>query len=153
ALAHAAQWALRRAGNWPAVLKYLDDPGTTPFRAIARRAVARQYDTEVVDGLVERLGRETDSSRGREYAEALARVYKKPDAWSCWGFRPPPRPANSIAWERSAAIEQALDRVLADADAAVRLHVLRVMRREQVPARAATLGRWLKEERQADRVA
>src|SRR5262249_38130289 len=58
AIAHAAQWALRRAGDWQAVLKFLDEPGTEPFRAIARRAVAEQYDNGLADGLIERLRKE-----------------------------------------------------------------------------------------------
>src|SRR5262249_36508100 len=31
ALAHAALWSLRHAGNWPAVLKCLDETDTDPF--------------------------------------------------------------------------------------------------------------------------
>jgi putative membrane-bound dehydrogenase-like protein len=154
ALAHAAQWALRRSGNWPAVLKLLDEPNGEPFRAIARRAVADQYDKGVVDGLIERLKNEPDAARRREYADLLARVCKRPaDPWTYWGFRPPPRPANSVAWGRSEAIARALDGALADPEQAVRLDVLRRMLREKVPAETATLGRWLKEERDADTVA
>jgi putative membrane-bound dehydrogenase-like protein len=154
ALAHAAQWALRRSGNWPAVLRCLDEPGSDPFRALARRAVAGRYEREVVDGLAERLGRETDPARRREYAALLARVGRKPATpWAYWGFRPPPRPANTVAWERTEAIEQALDRALADADRAVRRDILRHMIREKVPARPATLGRWLAEEHDASAVA
>jgi putative membrane-bound dehydrogenase-like protein len=153
ALAHAAQWALRCSGNWSAVLKLLDEPNGEPFRAIARRAVADQYDSGVVDGLIERLKKESDAGRRREYADLLARVYKKPASpWTYWGFRPPPRPANSVAWERSEAIAQALDGVLADPDRSARLDVLRRMLREKVPAGTATLGRWLKEEGDADAV-
>jgi putative heme-binding domain-containing protein len=152
ALAHAAQWTLRRAGNWPAILKLLDEPSAEPIRAIAQRAAADQYNSVVVDGLIERLKKEADASRRRDYADLLTRVYKKPAAWVYWGFRPPPRPANSVTWERTEAIEQALDRVLADADRAVRLDVLRRMVREKVPARTATLAAWLKDERQADNV-
>jgi putative heme-binding domain-containing protein len=154
ALAHAAMGTLRRADNWPAVLQLLDEPSTEPFRAIARRAVAGQYDTVVVDGLIERLKKERDSGRRREYAELLARVYKKPTVpWTYWGFRAPPRPANTAAWERSEAIAQALDAALADPDRAVRRDVLRWMLREQVPAGTDTLGRWLGEERDAGTVA
>jgi putative membrane-bound dehydrogenase-like protein len=148
ALTHAAQWAMRQSGNWPAVLKLLDEPSAEPFRAVARRAVADQYVPAVVDGLIERLHRETAAARRREYADLLTRVYKKPDpAAPYWGFRPAPRPANAVAWERSGAIEQALDGVVAD------LAVLRRMLREKVPARPATLGRRLEAERDADAVA
>src|SRR5262249_18975172 len=134
--------------NWPAVLKLLDEPSAEPFRAVARRAVADQYIPAVVDGLIERLHREADAGRRRGYADLLTRVYKKPDpAAPSWGFRAAPRPGNTVAWERSDAVEQALDGVVAD------LAVLRRMLREKVPARAATLGRRLAEERDADAVA
>lgn len=154
ALAHAALWALRQSDNWLAVLKLLDDRDATPMRAIALRALAEQYDTQVVDGLMERLKREADASRRREYADLLTRVYKKPASpWTYWGFRPPPRPANSVDWERTAAIERALDSVLGDADRTVRLDALRRMLREKVPAKTASLGRWLTEEHQPESVA
>lgn len=154
ALGHAAQWALRRAGNWPAVLTLLDEPSTEPIRAIARRAVAEQLAPVVVDGLLERLRKEPDARRRQEYADALTRVHRKPaEPWTYWGFRPPPRPAGSVAWERTEAIEQALDRILADPDRAVRLGTLRRMAREKIPARTPTLARWLDEERHFDAVA
>jgi putative heme-binding domain-containing protein len=147
ALAHAIQWALRQSGNWPAVLKLLDERASEPFRAIARRAVAEQYETAVVDGLIERLKKETDATRRREYADLLSRVHRKPAPWTYWGFRPPPRPANSVAWERTEAIERALDGALVGADRAGRLEVLRRMLREKVPVRGKTVARWLEEER------
>src|SRR5262249_5973146 len=37
ALAHAAEWTMRRSGNWAAILKLLDEPDTSPWRRIARR--------------------------------------------------------------------------------------------------------------------
>jgi putative membrane-bound dehydrogenase-like protein len=154
ALAHAAQWALRRSGNWSAVLKLLDEPATDPLRAVALRAVAEQYESGLVDGLIERLKKEPEAARRREYADLLTRVWKKPATpWTYWGFRPPPRPANTVAWDRTEAVEQALQRVLADADRGVRSDVLRRMLREKVPAPTDALGRWLKEEREAGRVA
>jgi putative heme-binding domain-containing protein len=150
-LAHAAQQTLRRAGNFSAIFKLLDEPTTEPFRAIALRAVADQYDTEVVDGLMDRLRTESDASRRRAYADLLTRVWRKPVMEGYWGFRPPPRPANKVAWERTEAIEEALDRVLSDRS--VRLDVLRRMLREKVPVRTPTLVRWLREEDQPDGVA
>jgi putative membrane-bound dehydrogenase-like protein len=152
-LAHAVQWALRRSGDWPAVLKLLDKPGTEPLHAVARRAAAGQYDRGLVDGLIERLAKETDPVRRRELADLLTRVSKKPPPWTYWGFRAAPRPANTVAWERTEAIEQALDRVLADPDRGLRLTVLGRMLREKVPPGTDTLCRWLKEERQAETVA
>ena len=66
----------------------------------------------------------------------LARVYKTPGPWVYWGYRPAPRPANTVAWERTEAIAEALDRALDDPDDDVRLAVLRRMIREKVPTRA-----------------
>ncbi len=63
-LAHAAMQTLRRSGNWPAILKLLDLPGSDPVRAIALRAVAERYEPTVVDGLIERLGTEKEAARG-----------------------------------------------------------------------------------------
>jgi putative membrane-bound dehydrogenase-like protein len=154
ALAHAAMGALRRSGNWAAVSRLLDESSSEPFRAIALRAAAEQYDTGLVDRLIERLKKETDTDRRRAYAELLARVCKKPTVpWTYWGFRAGPRPANTVPWERSDAIARALDAALASSDERVRRGVLRCMLREQVPAEAETLGRWLEEERDAPTVA
>ncbi len=98
---HAVQQTLRRSGNWPAVLEWLDDAERRP---IALHALAEQADPEVVDGLLKRL----EASKDREIAELLARVHRKPGPWTYWGFRPGPRPANPVAWERTGAIETAL---------------------------------------------
>ncbi|HKB01709.1 MAG TPA: HEAT repeat domain-containing protein, partial [Gemmataceae bacterium] len=146
-LAHAAMQAIRSAGNWPAVLKLLDRPTGDPVRDIALRAVAGQYDGPLVDGLIARLKAEPDVSRRQAYADALTRVHRKPGPWVYWGYRPGPRPANAVDWDRTAAIATALGRTLADPDRAVRLAVLQRMQREKVPARSETLTRWLGEER------
>jgi putative membrane-bound dehydrogenase-like protein len=144
ALAHAAVQAMRRSTNWPAVLALLDGSDAEPVRALALRAIADRAETDVVDGLIARLSTERDPGRRRQYADALARVYKKPGAWVYWGYRPAPRPANTAAWERTEAITEALDGALADTDEAVRLAVLRRMMREGVPTRLTTLDRWMR---------
>src|SRR5262245_31333056 len=132
-------------------------PDTEPLRRIAMRALADQAEPEVVDAMIERLGPEapaaTGASRRRQYADLLTRVHKKPGPWVYWGYRPPPRPANTVAWERTAAIEKALDHVLADRDPAVRVAVLHRMQREKISTRLATLEAWLKTERDANTVA
>jgi glucose/arabinose dehydrogenase len=118
AIAHAAQITLRNCSNWPVVLKLLDEPSSDSFRKIAVRAVAGQYESTVIDGLIGWLSREKEPKRRQEYADLLSRVYKKPATpWTYWGFRPPPRPANTVAWERTDAIATALDGVLTDPDA------------------------------------
>lgn len=152
AIAHAAMQALRRSENWPRVLELLDLPASGTIRPIAVRAIADQAVPAVVDGLINRLG-DRDPVRRREYSDALTRVHKQPAEWVYWGYRPPPRPPSTVAWERTAAIEQALDRMLADADRTVRLAVLRRMQREKIPTRLPTLDAWLATERSADSVA
>jgi putative membrane-bound dehydrogenase-like protein len=143
ALAHAAMLALRRSANWAGVLALLDRPDSGPTRALALRALADRAEVVVVDGLIARLGTETSPERRRQYADLLARVYKKPGPWAYWGYRPAPRPANTVAWERTEAIAAALDRALDDSDDTVRLAVLRRMLREKVATRATTLRRRL----------
>lgn len=153
ALAHAAMQAMRAAGNWPAVLASLDRPTDDAVRGIALRAIAGRHESEVVDGLIARLKTETNANRRMAYADALTRVHRKPGAWVYWGYRPGPRTANTVDWDRTDAIAAALDQPLADPDLDVRLAVLRMMRREKVPARATTLAGWLREERGEDAVA
>jgi putative membrane-bound dehydrogenase-like protein len=153
ALAHAAMQTMRRSENSPALLKLLDERGSEPVRTIALRAVAERFDQQVVTGLIERLRTEPDAARRREYADALTRVCKKPGPWTYWGYRPPPRPANTVAWEQTEPIAQVLDQVLADPDRDVRLAVLHRMQREKVPVRLVTLGEWLKDEHQPERAA
>jgi putative membrane-bound dehydrogenase-like protein len=151
ALAHAAMQALRSARNWPAVLTWLDAPQSDPLRDIALRAFARQYDPELVDGLLARLVSEQDAARKIQYADCLARVYKKPAAWTYWGYRPPPRPANSVAWEKTEAIAQVMNAELAKADLLARGSLLELMHREKVNA-GIEVGKLLVEDRDTRRV-
>ncbi|HMF19846.1 MAG TPA: PVC-type heme-binding CxxCH protein, partial [Gemmataceae bacterium] len=151
ALEHAAMQTMRRSQNWPAILNLLD--GNGPIRDVALRSLSGIYNVEIVDGLLERLKKEPAAEKRRAYADALSRVYKKPGPWVYWGYRPAPRPAHSVAWERTAAIEKALDNVLADPDRTVRLETLKRMRREKVPVRLESLQKWLSEDFHGERVA
>lgn len=158
ALTHAAMMLLRRADNWPDVLKLLDvDAETTgvapPLRTLALLALANRANETIVDGLLARLQNEADPQRRREYLGLLARVYKKPAEWTYWGFRPAPRPPNSVAWERSERIAKAFDDALIDPDSSVRAFAVRQMLREAIPVRDEALTRWLKQETDPDAVA
>ena len=73
ALAHAAMQSLRLSSNWPAALELLDAPDDEPLRGIALRAMSRQYDAGLVDGLLERLV-------AREGWRSFARVCRLPGA-------------------------------------------------------------------------
>ncbi len=150
-LAHAVQQALRRAENWPAVLEWLDETDASPLRPIALRSLAEQAHVDVADGLLRRLETTPAPQRRRELAELLARIHRKPGPWVYWGFRPGPRPANTQLWERTEAIEKALDGVLRDPDRSVRLAVLRSLVREKIPPVPETLIRWLREDQDSER--
>lgn len=152
-LAHAAMNALRNSGNWDRILRLLDEPDGLVWRDIALRALAERFEPMVVDGLIERLRKEHDAARIRQYADLLTRVYKRPGPWTYWGYRPLPRPAHTVAWERTETIARALDRVLAESDRAARLFTLRRMQREKVPVQSSTLSRWLELEHEPERTA
>ena len=106
-----------------------------------------------MDGLIERLRTAEDPRRREEYVGLLSRVHRRPGPWVYWGFRPGSRPVNSEPWERTEAIESALDRALLDPAPAVRRAALRLAERERIPARPATLVRWLGEETAPESVA
>jgi putative heme-binding domain-containing protein len=151
-LAHAARRTMRRSDNPQSVLRLLDRPVADPIRAIALRAVFDQATVEFVDGLIARSAASADAAARREYADALSRMYKRPGPWTYWGYRPAPRPANTVAWERTEAIAAALDVALTDPDPGLRTYVLERMLREKVATNPATLGDWLKAESDVGRI-
>jgi putative membrane-bound dehydrogenase-like protein len=152
ALAHAAMQTLRRSANWPALLAFLDEPDREPMRDLALAAIADRAEPVVVDGLLARLETERNPERLRQYTDVLSRVYRKPKPWTYWGYRPAPRPANSVDWERTEAIGKALNRTLAHPDYTLRVALLQRMQREEIPTCLATLHGWLREERDREAV-
>lgn len=153
ALAHAAMQTLRQSKNWPSVLTLLDLPDAAPVRGVALRAIADQADSVLVDGLRQRIQTDPNPLRRREYADVLTRIHRLPGPWVYWGYRPGPRPANSVLWEQTSPIEQALNSALGDADRGVRTATLRGMHREQIPVRLEILEPWLRSERDGESVA
>jgi putative membrane-bound dehydrogenase-like protein len=151
ALAHAAMQTMRRADNWPQVIALLDRPTNDAARKAALIAIAERAQPAVVDALLQRLKSEATPERRREYADLLTRVHKRLGERPYWGYRPPLRPVNEVAWERTTKIETALDRVLAGG--VFRTEILRRMQREQIPVRLASLNNWLLSERQPEGVA
>jgi putative membrane-bound dehydrogenase-like protein len=153
ALSHAALYALRQSCNWPAVVNLFDAPDDDVLRDIALRAAGGQYDAGLIDGLLENFTREKDAARLRDCADILPRVHRKPGPWVYWDYRPKPRPANQVSWERTEAIAGALNGLLSHIDPIVRVAVLRRMQREKVPTSLEALGKWLKEDTNPERVA
>jgi putative membrane-bound dehydrogenase-like protein len=144
-LAHAAMQSLRQSRNWPAVAALLDRPMQDGVRTVALRALAEQYETSAVDGLIERLAGEPDAHRRRESLDLLIRVRKRPGPWTYWGYRPAPRPANTVAWERTESIQTAVGQALARLAGADRPQVLARMHREEMPVPVTVLRGWLRE--------
>lgn len=153
AMNHAAMQALRRCGNWSEVVRLLDLPNTNPVKALARWAVAGQFDPVVVQGLIRRLAVEKDVRLRRRYADHLTRVHRKPAPWEYWGLHPPPRPVNPIDWEQTAFIEHALDEALNHPDPGVHIQTLTLMQRREIPVRLETLTHLLGLSRNGDTVA
>ncbi len=153
AVAHAKVKALRRAGNWPATLAMTTRVWTDLGVTQALQAMSDIHDPVIVDGLIQRLEHEREADRRQLFAEALTRVYKKPAPWVYWDYRPKPRPANTVAWERTEAIGAALDKVLLATEGSERLAILKRMQREKIPVGLAALGNWLESERDEVNVA
>ena len=138
AITHATAWTFRQANNWPYVFTFWDDP-LSPLRTAALNAAAEQTIPVVVDALLERC------MNRNQYAKMLVRVYKKPAPYQYWGFRPDPRPANTVAWDRTELIANKLLKVFLKRDkdsATVRAQILR----EGVSIPLATLAECLVEE-------
>ena len=152
-LQHAASQTLRRVGNWPAALEWLEPAADSALRSVALHALSGQAEPAIVDGLIHHLNTSPDPDRRREYVGLLARIHRKPGPWTYWGFRPALRPPNPLSWEKSAAIESALDKLLVDPNRDLRLAVLQQMDREKIPTQTQTLVRWLREEKKSDAVA
>ena len=101
-LAHAAMQTLRRSENWPAVLKLLDQPEDTPIRKIVLHAIVDQHETDGRRRPDRHGWSEKTAERQREYAEALARVYKKPARGSTGAIAPGRGRRTPESWERTA---------------------------------------------------
>ena len=158
ALGHALVQLLRRSDNWPAVLELLDvqpEPESAPeiLRELALIALAEQSDADIADGLITRVDSASSPAHRREYADLLSRICRLPATWSYWGFRPGSRPANFESWDRTDAIQAALDRRLSDSDHMVRSFVLGRILREDLPLAATSLSDWLNDESDPDHVA
>jgi putative membrane-bound dehydrogenase-like protein len=149
AIMHAAMQTIRKSANWPDTFAIIDD-SQAAVRPAARRAIAEQYETGIVDPLLDRL--DNKNPHRREYADLLSRVYNKLEPWQYWGFRPAPRPPNTVMWKRTEQIKVGLVGLLADEDHAVRLYVLRRMLREQIPIPSSSLANWLEDENGAEPV-
>jgi putative membrane-bound dehydrogenase-like protein len=151
ALDHAAMQLLRESGDWAAVARLWDPPdkesaGAAHLRTLALRAAAEQFDPLLIDELIARLRSDSNAHHRGEYAGLLCRACRLRAPWTYWGFRPAPRPANSVDWERTAEIEAAVNASLRDPDLVVRAGILQSMLRENISVQSTQLGLWVPQE-------
>ena len=147
---HAAQQALRHAGNWPGVVELLS--GSERGRGVALHAMAEQRVPFIADQLIKRLEQSDNPRHRMEYASALSRIVRKEPPWTYWGYRPAPRPVATVDWERTTAIVEALNRTLEDPEFEVRELALGQMVREGVAPDFSRLAKWLKADKDHGRV-
>lgn len=155
---HAAMLLLRRSDNWPAVMKLLDlaespDSESSGLRTLVLLALGDQLEIYIADGLTGRLASESDPTRRGQYIDILARIHHQPAPWVYWGFRPAPRPANTVTWEGTTKILNSLNLSLADPNRSVRKIALDRMRREDIPIPFSSLADWLRVEQNPEYVA
>ncbi len=151
AVNHAATQTLRHARDWIGAVKLLD--GSPRLRRLALHSMAEQRVEYLADRLIERLVAADDPQHRREYADALSRIVRELPPWKYWGFRPAPRPAATVDWEKTPAIVQALNARLADRDFDIRSFVLQCMLREGAVPELPLLADWLRQETDDARVA
>ncbi len=151
ALNHAAQQALGKAANWPAVVRLLD--ASPRLRKLALQAIAEERVPYLAEQLIQRLKQEQNPARRREYVDALSRIVRRTEPWTYWGFRPAARPAATVEWEETASIENALNATLQDTNFDVRAFALRRMHREGIEPELSLLADWLNDDTSEPHVA
>jgi putative membrane-bound dehydrogenase-like protein len=122
-VAHTAVHALSALKAVPAVFAALDASGTP---AAVRRGLGRVlqswHEGPVVDGLIERLGKETDATRRQGLLTTLCRLYHVDGPWKgdSWGTRPDTRGPyyQPEEWDASPRILAALQATVESAGAA-----------------------------------
>jgi putative heme-binding domain-containing protein len=122
-IAHTAVQSLIRLKAADAAFAIVDRSNATgPLRSGSLRVLQSLHEPVVVDGLISRLGKETDATRRRGLLVALARLYNHEGTWTgvSWGTRPDTTGPyyQPETWSESpkigAALKQALDRAGAD---------------------------------------
>lgn len=141
-VAHTAVHSLVRLKAVEACLSVLDDrEASAASRSGALRVLQMLHDPEVVNGLVERLGRETDPQRRAGLITGLCRLYFREGVWKgdSWGTRPDTRGPfyQPDSWSETEQIEATLKATLDKADSREAAWIGRELSRHRIPAGAA----------------
>ena len=136
-VAHTAYQVMARLNAYAPCFRVLDDPNASPkARTNALFALERMHDATVVDGLITRLAKETDSARRRGIISALCRLDMHEGVWKgdSWGTRPDTRGPyyQPEAWEETPKIEKALSETLTTAQGEEASFMLTEFSRERI---------------------
>jgi len=141
-VAHTAVQGLVRLPVVPEIFAALDGPATSKTVRSGLLKVLQSLPTDAVaDGLIERLKRETDTSRREGLITALCRLYHVDGPWKgdSWGTRPDTRGPRyqPEEWSASSRILEALQSVVSTAGPAEAAHIGRELSRHRVQSNAA----------------
>ena len=130
---HLAVQAAVRLGGTARCLAALEGP----HWQAALRVMRYQYDSQVVQGLSQRLNAERDLERRNQILLTLIRLYQRetPYDGSWWGIRPDTTGPfyDPQVWAESETIERIIRQSLLTADAETQTRLLAELRRHQVP--------------------
>ncbi|NBV22818.1 MAG: heme-binding protein [Proteobacteria bacterium] len=120
-IAHTAMQVLRQFRVLEPVFAAVDRTDSPTLREGALAVLRGIHDAKVVDGLLARLAKETDSTRRQGLLTALCRLHFKEGEWkgTSWGTRPDTRGPffQPEEWTESKKIFTALNDVMTKADA------------------------------------
>ena len=143
-IAHTAFQAFRRLNAVDASFSILDDRAASEaMRAAALRVLQTFHQTKVVDGLIARLGTDTDTQRRGGLITALGRLYNTEAEWDgdWWSTRPSTVGPyfSPVTWSESGKIAAGLDAALQKANTADAVMIGRAYTKFSVPAGDAVL--------------
>ena len=119
-VAHVAVHALAQLRAVDICLAVFDSPGSTHLLPGAARALLALHEPRVVDGLIDRLPKASDSRTRQTIFMTLARLARREADWDgkWWGTRPDTTGPyfKPVPWSETEKIENALRAALAQAD-------------------------------------
>ncbi len=136
-IAHTAYQALKRLQAADACFAVVDTTGASDAQRFGALQVLRSlHDAKVVDGLIARLGKETEVTRRKGLLTALCRLHFKEGPWTgdSWGTRPDTSGPyyNTAEWSETARIAATLKAVLAKATGEEAGHLVAEFNRHKI---------------------
>jgi putative heme-binding domain-containing protein len=134
-VSHTAIQSLVKLGDHALAFQYVD-AAAAPGRADALNALARMHQPEVVDGLIERLGKTKDFSLRTGLISSLSRLHFHEGEWKgdSWGTRPDTRGPyyQPEPWSETPKVLAALKQLLASASPEEAAFLIKEMNRNRI---------------------